>query len=58
MMLPTWINGELMPAEAQDLTEQISQGFTRDPSELFSDQRRELQNVLPIAVKLVEETPW
>lgn len=58
MTLPTWIPGELLPSEAEDLIEQISGGFTRDPMELFSDQRAELQHVLPMAVKLVEETPW
>lgn len=52
-----WLPGELYPAEIGDLVEQISRGSTRDPEALFGPEETELLRILPMAVKLVEETP-
>lgn len=39
---PEWVPS-MLPQDVEDLTEQVSQGSTRDPAALFETERAELE---------------
>jgi hypothetical protein len=56
-VLPSWIPGELLPVEVEDLTEQLTAGRrgdagTRNPHYIFADERMELEQTFHLAKAL------